>query len=107
VPLFVRAGTVLPLGPIEQYIGEQAAAHGGPDEITLKVYPLQLPSPPRGTGHVHEDGGTTHFIYDDGTMTIEPDAGAPQARTYHVEVVGRDPLKASQRTDGSAEIKVQ
>lgn len=106
LPLFVRAGTILPLGPIEQYVGEQAAAHGGPDEITLKVYPLQLPSPPRGTGHVHEDGGTTHFVYDEGTMTIEPDSGAPQARTYHVEVVGRDPLKASQRTEGSAEITV-
>ena len=84
----------------------QAAEHGGPDEITLRVYPLQLPSPPRGTGHVHEDGGTTHFIYDDGVMSIEPDSGAPQSRTYHVEVVGREPLKASARVDGSSEIKV-
>ncbi|MGE3272598.1 MAG: glycoside hydrolase family 31 protein, partial [Chloroflexota bacterium] len=106
IPLFVRAGTVLPLGPVEQYVGEQAAEHGGPDEVTLKVYPLTLPSPPRGNGHLHEDGGTTHFIYDEGTMSIEPDAGAPQARTYTVEIAGQS-LTATQHTEGSAEIKVQ
>ncbi|MCC7370944.1 MAG: glycoside hydrolase family 31 protein [Chloroflexi bacterium] len=107
LPIFVRAGTILPLGPVEQYVGQHAAEHGGPDEVTLRVYPLTLPSPPRGTGHLHEDGGTTQFVYDEGTMTIEPDEGAPRTRTYHVEVVGRDPLKASQRTVGSAQITVQ
>jgi alpha-D-xyloside xylohydrolase len=107
LPLFVRAGTVLPLGPVEQYVGELAAEHGGPDEVTLKVYPLQLPSPPRASGHLHEDGGTTQFHYDEGVMKIEPDEGAPRTRTYHVEVVGQDSPTATQRTEGVAEITVQ
>ena len=44
--------------------------------------------------------------YDEGVMSIEPDSGAPQARTYHVEVVGREQLKASARVEGSSEITV-
>ena len=35
VPLFAREGSVLPLGPAMQYVGERDVA----DELTLKVYP--------------------------------------------------------------------
>ena len=104
MPLFVKAGTILPLGPIQQHTGELAAEHGGPDEITLRVYPLSLPNPARAEGALHEDGGTTTYVYEDSTLTIEPEPGAPQARTYKVEVVGRDPKSATQRTEGAAEI---
>ena len=106
MPLFVKAGTILPLGPIQQHTGEQAAEHGGPDEVTLRVYPLTLPNPARAEGVLREDGGTTTYVYDEGTLTIEPEAGAPQARTYTVEVVGRDPKTATQRTEGAAQIEV-
>ena len=95
MPLFVKAGTILPLGPIQQHTGELAAEHGGPDEVTLRVYPLTLPNPARAEGMLREDGGTTTYVYEDGTLTIEPEAGAPQARTYKVEVVGRDPKSAT------------
>ena len=91
LPLFVKAGSILPLGPIQQHTGEQAAEHGGPDELTLRVYPLTLPDPARASTVLYEDGGATAFAYDDGTMTVVPSDGAPQARTYTVEVVGRDP----------------
>ena len=107
MPIFVKAGTILPLGPIQQHTGEQAAEHGGPDEVTLRVYPLTLPNPPRAFGALHEDGGTTAYVYDEGTLTIEPEAGAPQARTYKVEVVGRDPKSATQRTEGTVQITVE
>ena len=62
---------------------------------------------PRAEGILHEDGGTTTYVYEDGTLTIEPEAGAPQARTYTVEVVGRDPKSATERTEGAATIEVQ
>lgn len=106
MPLFVKAGTILPLGPIQQHTGERAAEHGGPDEVTLRIYPLTLPNPPRAFGALHEDGGTTAYVYDEGTLTIEPEAGAPQARTYKVEVVGRDPNSATQRTEGTVQIEL-
>jgi alpha-D-xyloside xylohydrolase len=107
MPLFVKAGTVLPLGPIQQHTAEKAAEHGGPDELTLRVYPLALPDPPRGSCVLYEDGGATAFVYEDGTMTIGPDEGAPQARTYTVEVVGREPKTATRRTEGAAQITVE
>ena len=34
MPLYVRAGTILPMGPVEQYTGETV---DGP--LTLRVYP--------------------------------------------------------------------
>jgi alpha-D-xyloside xylohydrolase len=106
LPLFVKAGTILPLGPVEQYVGERAAEHGGPDELTLRVYPLTLPNPPTAECVLHEDGGTTRFAYDDGTLSVEPAAGAPQARTYQVQVIGREPRSATQRTEGAARIEL-
>jgi alpha-D-xyloside xylohydrolase len=107
MPLFVRAGTILPLGPIQQHTGELAAEHGGPDEVTLRVYPLTLPNPARAEGVLREDGGTTTYVYEDSTLAIVPQAGAPQARTYKVEVVGREPKSATQRTEGAATIEVK
>jgi hypothetical protein len=38
---------------------------------------------------------------------VEPADGAPQTRTYTVEVVGREPKTATQRTEGAAQIVVQ
>jgi alpha-D-xyloside xylohydrolase len=107
MPLFIKAGSILPLGPIQQHTAEKAAEHGGPDELTLRVYPLALPDPPRGSCVLYEDGGATAFVYEDGTMTIGPDEGAPQTRTYNVEVVGREPKTATQRTEGAATIEVK
>jgi alpha-glucosidase (family GH31 glycosyl hydrolase) len=107
VPIFVKAGSILPLGPIQQHTAELAAEHGGPDEVTLRVYPTSLPDPPRAIGSLREDGGMTVYAYDEGTLTVEPNEGAPQSRTYTVEVVGRDPKTATQRTEGAATIEIQ
>jgi alpha-D-xyloside xylohydrolase len=107
LPLFVKAGTILPFGPVQQHTGELAAEHGGPDDITLRVYPMTLPDPPRAVAMLHEDGGSTTFTYDDGTLTVEPSDGAPQARTYTVEVVGREPRTGTRRTEGAAQIETQ
>ena len=106
IPIFVRAGTILPLGPIQQHTAERAAEHGGPDEITLRVYPMALPDPPRAACVLHEDGGTTTFVYDEGILKVQPDEGAPQVRTYKVEVPGRDPKTGTARTEGTAQIEV-
>jgi alpha-glucosidase (family GH31 glycosyl hydrolase) len=49
MPLYVRAGTVLPLGPVKQYSDELV---DGP--LTLVVYPGT-----NGTSMVYEDDGKT------------------------------------------------
>ena len=106
IPLFVRAGSILPLGPIQQHTGELAAEHGGPDELTLRVYPMPLPDPARASLVLYEDGGPTAFAYEDGKLAVVPSDGAPQARTYTVEVIGRDPKSATERTEGNATIEL-
>jgi len=106
MPLYVKAGTVLPLGPVAQYTGDGAAEHGGPDELTLRVYLPRLPDPPRATGVLHENGGSTTFTYDDGTLTVEPGPGAPQSRTYTVIVAQYPPITATARIEGTGQITV-
>jgi alpha-glucosidase/alpha-D-xyloside xylohydrolase len=55
MPLYVRAGTILPLGPVKQYTGEKV---GGP--LTLVVYPGT-----DGAFTLYEDDGAT-FNYQRG-----------------------------------------
>jgi alpha-glucosidase (family GH31 glycosyl hydrolase) len=48
-PLYVRAGAILPLGPVKQYVDEPVDA-----PITLVVHPGA-----NGTAHIYEDDGKT------------------------------------------------
>jgi alpha-D-xyloside xylohydrolase len=107
IPIFVKAGTILPLGPIRQHTGEQAAEHGGPDELTLKVYPLDLPDPATASTVLYEEGGGTAFAYADGQLAVAPSPGAPQSRTYTVVVVAREPKTVTERVEGAGVIQVQ
>jgi alpha-D-xyloside xylohydrolase len=97
IPLFVKAGTILPLGPVEQFVGEK-----GTDEVTLRVYPREGVA----TFALHEDGGTTSYTLENGTLLVNPRAGAVQSRTYSVEVAGRGGSVAAQRLDGDATIQL-
>jgi alpha-glucosidase (family GH31 glycosyl hydrolase) len=56
MPLHVRAGAILPLGPVKQYVGEPVEA-----PVTLVVYPGA-----NGTAAIYEDDGKT-FAYRKGT----------------------------------------
>ena len=49
MPLFVRAGAILPIGPVTQYTGEAVD-----ESLTLQVYPGA-----NGTATVYEDDGAT------------------------------------------------
>ena len=69
LPLFVRAGAVVPMGPPLQYVGERPV-----DRLTLHVYP-SLPSPSQGEGTevgvslLYEDDGRT-WAFQDGECRI-------------------------------------
>jgi alpha-glucosidase/alpha-D-xyloside xylohydrolase len=94
LPLYVRAGAVLPLGPPRQYTGEPV---DGP--VTIRVYPGRS-----GEFRWYEDDGAsldylrgryawTRLRWDDGErrLTVEPAPGGtlkPAARSLLVEVVG-------------------
>jgi alpha-D-xyloside xylohydrolase len=50
MPIFVKCGTILPLGPLEQYTDEKRA-----DPIELRIYPGA-----DGSFELYEDDGTTY-----------------------------------------------
>ena len=55
LPLFVRAGTILPLDPVKQFTSEQVD-----EPLTLQIYPGA-----DGTARVYDDDGAT-FAYERG-----------------------------------------
>ena len=61
VPMFVRAGSILPLGPEMQYVGEKAW-----DELELRIYPGA-----DGTFTLYEDEGDS-YNYERGVYTTIP-----------------------------------
>ncbi len=97
IPLFVKAGTVLPLGPVEQFVGEK-----GTDELTLRVYPRGG----KASSELREDGGTTRYSFADGALWVSSDPGAVQARTYVVEVAGQMAQVTAHRVEGAGSIPV-
>lgn len=94
MPMYARAGAIIPLQPVMQYVGERPC-----DRLTLRVYP--------GTGEwtLYEDDGCS-FEYQKGafcttTYKVYPEAGRtivkiearrgtwqPPKREVRVEVVG-------------------
>jgi alpha-D-xyloside xylohydrolase len=97
IPLFVKAGSILPLGPEEEYAGQSPDA-----PIELRIY-----RGADGTFNLYNDEGDTyryekgaHSIipvrWDDASATITLGArtgsyaGMPQQRTFRVLLVGPD-----------------
>jgi alpha-D-xyloside xylohydrolase len=94
MPLFVRAGSIVPVGPDQQYIGEKPR-----DQVTLYVY-----AGSNGQFSLYEDDGRTYgyergafsripLAWDDATRTLTIGAragtfpGMPPNRTFNVVVV--------------------
>jgi alpha-D-xyloside xylohydrolase len=96
IPVHVRAGSILPLGPDLQYTGERPA-----DPITLRVY-----AGADGRFTLYEDDGLTYeyergrscripLAWNDGSRTLTIGArtgeydGMPSRRTFRVVVVSK------------------
>lgn len=94
LPVFVRAGSIVPIGPDQQYIGEKPA-----DALTLYVY-----AGANGSFSLYEDDGLTNgyergqfsqipLTWNDTTRTLTIGrrtgsyAGMPTARTFKVVMV--------------------
>ena len=73
VPMFVRAGSILPLGPEMQYVGEQAW-----DNLELRVYPGA-----DGSFTLYEDEGD-NYNYEHGRYTTITFTWNDKARTLTI-----------------------
>ena len=97
IPLFVRAGSILPMGPFVQYAAEKPA-----DPIELRIYPGA-----NGGFVLYEDENDTYnyekgiyttiaFHWDDGRRRLLIAArrgsypGMPEQRRFNVVIVGPD-----------------
>ncbi len=93
LPIFVRAGSLVPLGPPMQYVGERPV-----DKLTLHVYP-SLPSPSQGEGpgvrdsQLYEDDGHTWAFQDGGyrltRFTFSSEGTRPSRLDLRRRVEGR------------------
>jgi alpha-D-xyloside xylohydrolase len=108
IPVFVRAGSIIPYGPDVQYVGEKPS-----DPLTLYVY-----AGADGEFTLYEDQGTT-FDYEKGafslmqmrwnnktgTLTIGKQMGAydgiVRTRTFHVVLVSKTHPGSFSRTAGT------
>ena len=73
VPMFVRAGSILPLGPEMQYVGEKSW-----DKLELRVYPGA-----DATFSLYEDEGD-NYNYEKGQYTLVPMTWNNKTRTLTV-----------------------
>ncbi len=94
MPLYVRAGSILPMGPEEQYTGEKPGA-----PIEVRVYPGANGSftlyDDQGDGYAYEKGAyaTIHLQWNDAQKTLAIGArqgnypGMPHSRTFRIVLV--------------------
>ena len=73
VPMFVRAGSIIPMGPVMQYIGEKQW-----DELELRVYPGA-----DATFTLYEDEGD-NYNYEKGAYTLIPMQWNNRTRTLTI-----------------------
>jgi alpha-glucosidase (family GH31 glycosyl hydrolase) len=111
MPLFVRAGAILPLGPVKQHTGEVSD-----EPLLLRVYPGA-----DGTMTLYEDDGKS-FDYEKGayssivcsweersrTLSLGADTrgSVPRGRMFTVEIVDSGERKRFTMTGHAASIKL-
>ncbi len=104
IPVFVKAGSIVPLGPVIQYSGERS------DPIEIRIYPgadgMFTLYEDEGDSYRYEQGQCTRIslVWNDRDRTLSIGErngayrGMPDGHTFHVTVVGPG------RGCGSAEV---
>jgi alpha-glucosidase (family GH31 glycosyl hydrolase) len=93
LPLYVKAGTILPIGPVKQYSSEESDV-----PLILRVYPGA-----DGSSSLYEDDGTS-FRYQEGafsrikctwndkertlSLKVDPQGKVPNRKVLSLEIVG-------------------
>jgi alpha-glucosidase/alpha-D-xyloside xylohydrolase len=76
IPLFVRAGTILPTGPVKQYVAEPLA-----DPLQLTIYPGA-----DGSFQLYDDDGLS-FAYEKGQFEIVDLKWDDENQTLHYQTL--------------------
>ncbi|MBW8880163.1 MAG: DUF5110 domain-containing protein, partial [Asticcacaulis sp.] len=113
MPLHVRAGTILPLGPAVQYASERPDA-----PITLRVYPgadgayTLYEDAGEGWGYERGEHALVKMRWNDATRTLalQPRAGSypgmPARRTFRVVLVGPERGRGLDEDEGDKAVTV-
>ena len=111
IPLYVRAGAIVPIGPVKQYTGEVSS-----EPVVLRVYPGA-----DGAMTLYEDDGVS-FDYQKGSFTrivcswsdtsrtlslkAGPKGRVPKGRVFSVEIAGTGTSKRITMSGVSATINL-
>jgi alpha-glucosidase (family GH31 glycosyl hydrolase) len=87
LPLYIKAGSILPIGPIKQYADQKVA-----DPLTLRVYPGS-----DGNFSLYEDDGIT-YGYEHGDFTRLDCAWNDGDRTLSLKTRSAPKKSAAQRS---------
>ena len=113
IPLFVRAGSILPLGPVVQYADQKSD-----EPIELRVYPGKNASyelyddAGDGDGYTRGESATRRFAWDQasGRLTVEPwkgsFAGLTTKQTFIVRCAAKQNDKGVKVVADSAAVSV-
>jgi alpha-D-xyloside xylohydrolase len=103
IPVFVRAGSILPLGPVVQHTGEMSK-----EPIELRVFPgadadfTLYDDAGDGYGYEHGEFSLTPIHWDEATRQLTISArqgtfpGMPAVQDFRVALVGQPGMPASQ-----------
>lgn len=103
MPIYVRAGSIIPVDPVRQYTGQAVD-----EPTTLRIYPgndgeFELyDDDGKSLQYQEEEYSLTRIAWNDREqiLTIEPGEGDPSEREFEVELVG-DAQKKPVRYNGS------
>ena len=110
LPLYVKAGSILPVGPIKQHTQEESG-----EPLKFRVYPGA-----DGFFSLYEDDGTS-FHYEQGeftriacawddmkrtlTLLADPKGQLPHDRVFKVEIVGQTASKQVKLSGGAVSVR--
>jgi alpha-glucosidase (family GH31 glycosyl hydrolase) len=111
IPLYVKAGAIVPVGPVKQYTGEISS-----EPVVLRVYPgadgAMTLYEDDGVSFDHEKGAFTRIVcsWNDGSRTLslkaDPKGRVPKGRVFSVEIAGSAGGKRLTMTGVSASVRL-
>jgi alpha-glucosidase/alpha-D-xyloside xylohydrolase len=111
IPLYVKAGAIVPVGPVKQYTGEASS-----EPVVLRVYPgadgAMTLYEDDGVSFDYEKGAFTRIVcsWNDGSRTLRLKADAkgrfPRGRVFSVEIAGTADRKRLTMSGVSASIRL-
>ena len=111
MPLYVKAGAIVPVGPVKQFTGETSS-----EPVVLRVYPgadgVMTLYEDDGVSFDYEKGAFTRIlcIWNDSSrtlsLTVDPKGRIPRGRVFSVQIAGAEASKRLTLSGGSAAVSL-